>query len=259
MKKIKQGLSVVILTKNNERVISDCLRSLQGLADEIIVVDGFSSDNTLSLCREHGCTIFQRAYNKEEGFTPDRNFADQQCKYAWIFHLDSDETVSSELAHSLKTIVHSIPTHVAYDIPRKEYFMNSYLMTIKILRLYKNSGFYWHKKAHEELIYTGSKASIPSGFISHKNQREGMRSWMEKMQRCVELEVYTLLKQQKLSRLRIFFNMFYRPLLFFFGLMLYKKLIFRGFAGFIWSVNAAIYEFLKYAEYYERVYSPLEE
>lgn len=91
-------LSVVIITFNEERNLARCLESLSGIADEIVVVDSFSTDRTPEIAKKFGAVFIQ---NKFEGYIEQKNFALQQPKFPYILSLDADEALSPELKESI--------------------------------------------------------------------------------------------------------------------------------------------------------------
>lgn len=91
-------LSVVIITLNEEDNIGPCIDSVQGLADEVIVVDSFSTDQTTTIAEQKGAKVFQ---HKFEGFTKQKNIAVQHAAYDYVFSIDADERVSTELYQSI--------------------------------------------------------------------------------------------------------------------------------------------------------------
>ena len=95
------SLSAVIITYNEERNIERCLASLHGIADEILVVDSFSSDKTEEICQQHKVKFIQ---NKFEGHIQQKNFAISCASNNWILSLDADEALSEELRTSLINI-----------------------------------------------------------------------------------------------------------------------------------------------------------
>ncbi|MBN8695430.1 MAG: glycosyltransferase family 2 protein [Bacteroidetes bacterium] len=91
-------LSVVIITFNEEKNIERCLLSVQGIADDIVVLDSFSNDQTEAICKKYKVNFISR---KWEGYSPSKNFANAQAKYDWILSLDADEALSDELKRSI--------------------------------------------------------------------------------------------------------------------------------------------------------------
>jgi glycosyltransferase involved in cell wall biosynthesis len=94
-------ISAVIITFNEERNIVRCLQSLMGIADEIVVVDSFSTDATEELCKQFNVRFLQHPF---EGFMQQKTWACEQAKYDYILQLDADEQLSEELIRSILTV-----------------------------------------------------------------------------------------------------------------------------------------------------------
>lgn len=97
MKKI----SATIITLNEEDKIRQCLESLQGVADEIVVVDSLSTDNTKSICEEFGVRFIEQ---KWLGYSEQKNLANNLASHDWILSIDADEVLSDELKKSILKI-----------------------------------------------------------------------------------------------------------------------------------------------------------
>jgi len=96
-------LSVVIITFNEERNIGRCIESVLEVADEIVVVDSFSTDKTREICEKHGVNFIEHAF---EGHIQQKNFANTQAKYPHKLSLDADEALSVELKNEILKIKH---------------------------------------------------------------------------------------------------------------------------------------------------------
>lgn len=94
-------ISAVIITYNEELFIDKCLASLEGIADDIVVVDSFSTDSTEEICRKYNVRFFQHEF---EGFKDQKNYAVQLAKYKNILSLDADEALSEKLRESILAI-----------------------------------------------------------------------------------------------------------------------------------------------------------
>lgn len=93
-------LSVVIITLNEERNIARCLNSLKGVADEIIVVDSFSTDTTAAICKDAGVRFIEQ---KWMGYSAQKNFGNNLATHDFVLSLDADEALSDELKNSIIT------------------------------------------------------------------------------------------------------------------------------------------------------------
>lgn len=126
-------LSAVIITYNEERNIERCLKSLQGIADEIIVVDSFSTDNTERICVKYGVNFIKNPF---EGHIQQKNFAANQAKYDYALSLDADETLSDKLKEEISKVKEN-PTFDGYIFNRLTNYCGKWI---------KHSGWYPDKK-----------------------------------------------------------------------------------------------------------------
>jgi glycosyltransferase involved in cell wall biosynthesis len=92
-------LSAVIITKNEEHNIGRCLASVKGIADDIVVLDSFSTDRTGAIAAEHGARFLQHVF---EGHIEQKNRAISHAKYPWVLSLDADEALDDRLALSIR-------------------------------------------------------------------------------------------------------------------------------------------------------------
>lgn len=97
-------LSVVIITFNEARNIGRCLDALGDVADEVIVVDSFSTDETVSICQSRGARVVQHAF---AGYVEQKNFATAQARFDHVLQLDADEVLTKELRQSIREAKHS--------------------------------------------------------------------------------------------------------------------------------------------------------
>src|ERR1700729_2000719 len=105
-------LSAYLIVKNEARDLPACLDSLKGLADEIVVVDDESSDNTVALCRERGAKLFSK---KLEGFGSQKQYALERCTGDWVLSIDADERVTPALAREMQSVIGQNGEVAGYD------------------------------------------------------------------------------------------------------------------------------------------------
>lgn len=143
-------LSVVVITKNEEKDIRKCLESIKW-ADEIVIVDDVSIDKTVGICREYTQKIF---VNDSKGsFHTNKNLGLEKATGDWIFSLDADEIISSELAEEIKENINN-PDKIGYYVPRKNYFLGSWIKGCgwwpdRIIRLFKKGVTKWPLEIHD--------------------------------------------------------------------------------------------------------------
>jgi glycosyltransferase involved in cell wall biosynthesis len=108
------AISVVIITFNEERNLARCLSSLKNIADEIVVVDSYSTDGTIDIASGFGARVLLNSF---AGYGRQKNFAAQQAAHNWVLSLDADEVVSPELERSILEMKKG-PGHNVYEVPR---------------------------------------------------------------------------------------------------------------------------------------------
>jgi glycosyltransferase involved in cell wall biosynthesis len=116
-------LSVVVITKNERENLPRCLTSVS-FADDLLVVDAFSSDGTPEVARAHAARVLQRAW---DGYVPQRQYGFDRAVGEWILWLDADERVTPELAGEIRAALRNANGTDAYRIPRRHYFLGDWL------------------------------------------------------------------------------------------------------------------------------------
>ena len=126
------SISVVIITLNEEKNIRRCLESVQGVADEIIIVDSSSTDQTVSICKEFGAKVFEKEWM---GYGAKKNFGNQNASHPYILSLDADEALSPVLNKMIRDIKGGLQG--AYTVNRLTQYCGQWI---------RHSGWYPDKK-----------------------------------------------------------------------------------------------------------------
>ncbi len=126
----RQTLSIAIVARNEEANLRRILPTVSGLADEIVLVDSGSTDETVAIARSFGAKIF---FEPWRGYGSQVNNALRLCTKQWTFSLDADEAFTPELASEVKQLLSGKPPFQAYWIPRRNYFLE---------RAMRHGGFY---------------------------------------------------------------------------------------------------------------------
>ena len=128
-------ISATIITLNEEEKIRQCIESLKNVADEIVVVDSFSTDATKSICEELGVRFIEQ---KWLGYSEQKNLANRLASYEWILSIDADEVLSDELKESILKIKNAdTDTDVVYSFNRLNNYCGKWI---------HHSGFYPDRK-----------------------------------------------------------------------------------------------------------------
>lgn len=152
-------ISVVLATFNESKNLPGCLDSVRDLADEIVIVDGTSTDNTVEIAKKYGAIV--KTTTNKPNFHINKQMAIDMAKMDWVLQLDADERVTKELKTEIKDAIKDKKTN-GYWIPRKNWFLGRYLMKggqypDYTLRLYrKGKGRLPMKDVHEQAVVEGS-------------------------------------------------------------------------------------------------------
>lgn len=165
-----QSISAIIIAKNEEEMIEDAISSVS-FCDEVIVIDGGSTDKTMQIVRRKKALVYE--FHTDD-FSKARNFGQKQAKGDWILYIDADERVTKELAVSIKTLLAHPQSYRAYRIKRKNYYLNTFEWPTveKLERLfYANSLKTWYGRLHESARVEGETGDI-DGFLLHYTHRD---------------------------------------------------------------------------------------
>ncbi|MDF2437551.1 MAG: glycosyltransferase family 2 protein [Bacteroidota bacterium] len=148
-------LSVVIITFNEEKNIGRCLESIQGIADDIVVVDSYSSDETENICRKFNVNFIQREW---AGYSDTKNYANAQARYDWILSLDADEALSEELKTSIVEVKKQDAQKV-YKFNRLTNYCGKWIRHCgwypdTKIRIFDRRTTRWEGMIHEKLVVT---------------------------------------------------------------------------------------------------------
>ncbi len=248
---MSKKISVYIIAYNESEKISAAINSVLW-ADEIIVADSFSQDNTATIARDLGARVVQIEF---KGFGDLRNKAMAACSYNWIFSLDSDERCTPEARDEILATIENPHAVDAYYIPRRNFFMGRWI---------KHSGFYpdyrqpqlFRKGAlqfkddpvHEEFIVVSKQ---DAGFLKKAIWQFPYKNLEEVVHKANK---YSTLGAQKLTRKGrrgTMFKALSRGFWAFFHMYILKLGILDGWPGFIIALGNFEGTFYKYAKLYE--------
>ncbi len=248
MKKV----SVVILTKNEEKNIDRCFKTLSW-ADEIVVVDTGSTDQTLPLVREYTQTIVPGDISK--GFAYNRNLGNEAARNDWILKLDPDEEVSDVLREEILKVMQGEPAVVGFHAPTKTFFGDKWVQRcgwypMRQVRLFNKQKASWHGLVHEYLVVDGETASIKSD-IPHYSYGD-IQHYFEKFNLYTSFDAHRMEEQgRKVTPWNMPSLFLVRPVGYFIKSYFFQKGWKDGFYGFVVSVCSSFYVLIKYLKLYE--------
>lgn len=243
----KLPISVVILARNEEKKIEECLKSCE-FAKEIILVDDNSDDSTIFIAKKYGAIIFNRALDGNWG--AQQTFGIQQASQPWLLLLDCDERVSHKLRESISKAIKDGKERT-YCIQRENHFKHHSathgpLRSDWVKRLMPNKGISVEGFVHPQIISKFPTEKL-QGFLIHYPY-DNAEQYYRKLNKYSELSANKYLKEgRSFSFLR---DVVARPLWAFFKVYFINLGFLDGKIGFIFAVSHYSYTFQKYVRFY---------
>lgn len=249
----KFPISAFVVCFNEEENIAECLESMS-FCDEVLVIDSFSTDNTVSIAESLGARVIQR---KWPGYREQKSFGLSQVKNEWVLNLDADERVSPELANSIQRVMSRQMEGLDSDV--NGYFINRVVFHFGRwwrlggwypeyrLRFLRKSKTVWGGvEPHEKPEVSGKTERIEGELYhySYKDFDDQLRR-MQHFSTAAAKELYQ--NGKRVSILTIFFNPIFRVIKFF----IFKRGFREGIAGLIVAMTEGYYTFMKYAKIWE--------
>jgi glycosyltransferase involved in cell wall biosynthesis len=235
------SLSVVLATFNEEKNLASCLDSVKDLADEIIVVDGSSTDETVTIAKQYGAKI--KVVKNVPIFHVNKQMAIDMATKEWILQLDADERVTEELAKEIALVTSHASTIAGYWIPRKNWFLGRFLMKGGVypdftLRLYKlDKGKLPQKSVHEQAVVDGETAYLKNPLIHMAD--ETFTRYLLRWDRYVNLLRDELKEQKPLFFTSVNYLVF-KPIRWFLLTYIRHKGFMDSWQGFVFSFFSAL-------------------
>lgn len=204
-----ETLSVLIITYNEEKHIVKCLESIKNIADEVIVVDSFSTDATLEICKKYEALVVQ---NKFCDFSSQRNFAIALATKSHVLFIDADEVLSEELAAEIASLKKTGFDQEVYTINRLTNFCGKWIKhgmwyPDKIQRLTKQGIGYWTGEVHENLTFiTNPTKGFIKGHLLHYSY-DSVGQLVDKLEKYTTIQSRQMFKQNKKATwIKIYIN-----------------------------------------------------
>jgi glycosyltransferase involved in cell wall biosynthesis len=268
-------ISAVVLTKNEEKNIDRCLKSIS-FCDEIIIVDDYSIDKTIEKVNEFkglkSLKVFQRKLNND--FAGQRNFGLSKATNDWVLFIDADEEVSEDLRKEIVSLLAprspaqrdgvgfhgSIVKENAFYVRRKDYFWGRELRygeirrirQIGIIRLVRKNSGRWLGDVHE-VFHTAENCAGLKGFLNHY-PHQTLKDFIE------DINYYSSIRAEELYSRGEKTNVF-QIVLYPFGKFIYNYFISLGFldgpAGFVYAFMMSFHSFLVRAKLSQMINSKI--
>ncbi len=235
-------LSVTLATYNEEKNLDRCLKAVKNLADEIVIVDGKSSDKTREIAKKYDAKI-TLVPNDPENFHTMKKKANDQASGDWILQLDADEVVTTELKREIKKTIEKNPRENGFWLPRANYFLGRFLKKggaypDYTLRLYrKGKGNLPAKNVHEQAVVDG-----PAGYLQHDLLHFNNPTFGTYIEKRFNRYTDIMAKEIKGGYLT---NLFWKPLFDpnqgFLSIYVRHLGFLDGFPGFVWALFSALH------------------
>ncbi|MFH0976942.1 MAG: glycosyltransferase family 2 protein [Spirochaetota bacterium] len=241
-------ISVSIICFNEEKKIRRCLESVKW-ADEILILDSFSTDKTLDICREYTDKIHQHEF---DGHIQQKNRAISLCKYDWVFCIDADEVVSEELKESIKNLNTWASESMGFSFPRKVFYLGKWIKhggwypDYKVRYFHKKFGKWGGINPHDKVILIGTSMKLRGDLLHYPY--DSIKAHLDQVNKFTDIMA---VEYAKIGEKPSLINFTLRPLFKFIKMYFLKRGFLDGKRGFIIAVIASFYVFMKFAKLFE--------
>lgn len=238
-------LSVAIITYNEENNIKDALESIKW-ADEIVVVDSFSTDKTPEICRQYTDKVFSIEWSN---FSEQKNKAVSMTSHSWVLVLDADERITDALRNEITNVLKDDTSMDGYYIPRKNYFANKWIKhggwwpdyTLRLFR--RRKGTFEKREVHEAIKING-KAGYLKNPLEHYTYKD-VKDFLKRTDTYSSLAAKELFKKNRKADI---LDIIFRPPATFCRMFFLQLGILDGIYGIILAYLYSVYTYRKYSK-----------
>jgi len=241
-------ISVYMITRNNERTLERALASITW-ADEIVVVDSFSTDKTLEICRRFTDRVIQRPW---PGFREQYQHAADLTTHPWVMFIDADEEISQELADEIQRVVkEGEKCFDGFIIYRRTYYLGRWIRhgawyPDYEIRLYRREKGRWEGGLHAKIVVDGNVGSLKHEILHH--------TYRDISDQIRTLDLYSRIEAEDMLKAGERFHLFkllFRPPFRLLKEYLLKQGFRDGIPGVVIIVATMFYVFIKHAKLWE--------
>lgn len=237
-------ISAVVLTKNEEKNIKECLEGLK-FCDEIIVVDDYSGDGTAKIAREMGAKVYKRHLAGD--FAGQRNFGLEKARGEWVLFVDSDERVTSPLRDEIIRATGNAQRSGFY-LKRRDFMWGRELQhgemaNVRLLRLARRGAGRWKRAVHEVWEVEGKIGMLKNPILHFPHQ--SLREFIADVDRMSTLHALANQKEGKKSGL---LKIVFWPLGHFINNWIFRLGFLDGTAGFVVAALMSFHSFLAWSK-----------
>ncbi|MGE4589611.1 MAG: glycosyltransferase family 2 protein [Acidaminococcaceae bacterium] len=244
-----QKLAVIILTKNEEKNITDVINNAKQCSDEIIIIDSGSTDNTVMLAEQAGAKVFFRAWDND--FAAQRNFGLTLTNAEWVLYLDADERLDHQLVSAINKVKESNKLDAQYTIRRissafGQQFKHGVLRPDRVARLFPRGKVLWVNRVHERPESDLPKFRLNGNIIHYTYS--GWTQWLRKFEQYTTIWANDAYKKGKRTSP---FGIVSHANFAFIQMAFLRLGLLDGFMGFVMCCNHFFYTMIKYLKLYE--------
>lgn len=238
------NLTIIILTKNEEKSIRQVIQNAQKCADNVLIVDSGSTDKTVKFAESCGAKVVYRAWDND--FAAQRSFALQHVTTPWVLYLDADEFLDAQLISNIENVLTKNEEKQYSMLRRIHAFGFKYKHGIfkpdEVIRMFRTDSVHWEGKVHERPVCEMSKERL-KGYIEHYTY-ENWQDWWEKAGHYTSIWAEDAYKRNKKSA--FFKSAFFHAAYGFFRAYIVEAGFIDGWSGLYSSMLHFIYTLMKY-------------
>ncbi|AOZ08306.1 glycosyltransferase family 2 protein [Cupriavidus malaysiensis] len=259
------GISVLILTKNEQQDLPGCLQSV-AWSDDIHVYDSMSTDRTVEIARAHGAKVVQRPF---DNWSAHQNWGLRNIpfRHEWVYYTDADERVTPQLAHAMQLAVTDPGDAVAFRVSRRDHLQGRWLRHVTptsfYIRLFKPASVHYERLINPVTIVDGEVRDL-AAHMDHFPFSKGMSHWFDRHNQYSSLEARQIVQnrqqgtsfsvrsallekdpgRRRYHQKELYYRLPMRPLLMFLLLYGLRRGFLDGSAGLTYALLRAYYEYM---------------
>ena len=239
-------ISAIVLTKNEEKNIEECLKNLS-FCTEIIVIDDESSDNTRKIAAKFSI-VYKRKLNGN--FAAQLNYGIEKAKGEWLLFIEPDERISEELEEELLKNIKINNSIKAFSLKRIDWFGSRWLKygevgSYKALRLVKKGSGKWFRRVHQYFEVNGEVEELENPLKHYPHPT--LRKFISNINYWSTLHAIANKEEGKYSNI---FKIIFWPKIHFFRNYIFRSGFKDGIEGFLYAVMMALHSFLAWSKLY---------
>lgn len=251
--KARETITALIIAKNEEKNIGECLENVKW-CDEIIVVDDMSTDNTVAISKDFGAKVFRHKscgnYNDQCAIGLDNVTSD------WVFNIDADERMTPELKKDISEMLNINSRFSGYSIPRRNHFLGRFMRYggwyERQVKLFRSGKGKYLEKRNLGLLTLDGEAGVLDSHVDHY-PFDSISQFINRQINYAIFEAKVMYEEQGvIDPDKIKHNLTVRPLKLFFKLYIKKQGFRDGMYGFVFSILNAWRHFTRWAIYWNK-------